>query len=84
MAVIKALLRRGIHIQRDIRMVGFDYSNVYEVFDPPIPFIVQPLEAITRQAAEYLLRIIEAKEHGEDITGMRDVSVLKGIVEEYK
>ena len=83
-AVIKALLRRGIHPQRDIRLVGFDYSNVYEVFDLPIPYIVQPLEDITRQAADYLLKIIEVKERGEDISGMKDVSVLKGIVQEYK
>ena len=83
-AVIKALLRHKVRIQQDVKMVGFDYSNVYEIFDPPIPFVVQPLEAITRQAGEYLLKIIETKERGEDISGMRDVTVLKGIVVEHE
>lgn len=77
-AVIKALFRRKIRIQKDIRIVGFDYSNIYEVFDPPIPYIQQPLEAISRQAAEYLLRIIDIKEKDGDISGITEKIILKG------
>ena len=79
-AIIKSLFRHGVRIQRDIRIVGFDYSNVYEVFDPPIPYIQQPLDRITREAAQYLMRIIETKERGEDISGMTDVVMLRGSV----
>ena len=81
-SVIKALFRRRIRVQQDIRIVGFDYSNLYEVFDPPIPYIRQPLEAITREAAQYLLRIIETKEKDGDISAIRDKIVLQGTLTE--
>ena len=77
-SVIKALFRRKVRIQKDIFIVGFDYSNIYEVFDPPIPYVQQPLDAIARQAAEYLLRIIETKEKDGDISAITDKIILKG------
>ena len=76
--VIKELFRRKIQIQKDLHIVAFDYSNLYGVFDPPIPFVMQPLGEITRQAAEYLLRIIEAKQRDEDISTIREKIILKG------
>lgn len=79
-SVIKALFRRKVRIQKDIRIVGFDYSNIYEVFEPPIPYVQQPLEAISRQAAEYLLRIIETKRQDGDIAEITDKIVLKGVL----
>ena len=79
-SVIKALFRRHIRVQQDIRIVGFDYSNLYEVFDPPIPYILQPLEAITREAAQYLLRIIETKEKDGDSSAIKEKIVLQGTV----
>lgn len=75
-AIIKALLKRGVHIQKDIRMVGFDYSNVYDVFDPPIPHVLQPLRQISRESAEYLFRLIDLHEKGEDISGIKDKIIL--------
>ena len=77
-SVLKALFRRKVRIQQDIFIVGFDYSNIYEVFDPPIPYIQQPLEAISRQAAEYLLRIIDIKEKDGDISGITERIILQG------
>ena len=79
-AVIKALFRRKIRIQQDIRIVGFDYSNLYDVFDPPIPFIMQPLGEISRQAAEYLMQIIETKRKDGDISKITDKIILQGRV----
>lgn len=80
-AIIKALIRRGIHIQKDIRIVGFDYSNVYDVFDPPITYVLQPLQQISHEAAEYLFRLIDLKEKGEDISQIKDRIVLKASVQ---
>ncbi len=76
-AVLKALFRRGVRIQQDIRIVGFDYSNVYNFFNPPISYILQPLPQIAEQAALYLFRLIEMKERGEDITPVQDNIILK-------
>ena len=76
--IIKVLFQRKVQIQKDLHIVGFDYSNIYGVFDPPIPFVMQPLSDISRQAAEYLLRIIEAKQKDGDISVIRDKIILKG------
>lgn len=64
-AVLQQLFRRGVRIQKDIKVVSFDYSNAYAFFDPPIPYILQPLPQITEAAAAYLFRLIEAHSNGE-------------------
>lgn len=76
-AIIKALQRRGIHIQKDIRMVGFDYSNVYDIFDPPIPHVQQPLQQISSEAAKYLFSMIDLYAKGGDISAFKDTIMLK-------
>ena len=76
-AIVKALIRRGVHIQKDIRIVGFDYSNIYDVFDPPVTYILQPLKEISGEAAEYLFRLIDMQEKGEDIRPVKDKIILK-------
>ena len=77
-SIIKALRRRGVRIQRDIRIVSFDYSNVYGIFEPPIPYIQQPLPEITRKAAEILFNLIDRRNEGQDIRQERELIVLKG------
>ena len=76
-AIIKALQRRGVRIQKDIRMVGFDYSNVYDVFDPPIPHVLQPLQQISNEAAKYLFQMIDLYAKGGDISHLKDTITLK-------
>ena len=76
-AVIKALIRRGIQIQKDIRIVGFDYSNVYDIFSPRISYIQQPLPEIARQSADYLFDLIDRQRKGEDIQSINDTIILK-------
>lgn len=76
-AMIKAMQRRGIKVQKDIQMVGFDYSNVYDVFDPPIPYILQPLPEIAKEALAYLFRLIDMKEKGENFSAIKDRIILK-------
>ena len=76
-AIIKALIRRGVIIQKDIRIVGFDYSNVYDVFSPRITYIQQPLQEIAATSASYLLSLIEKQREGEDIQQIRDIVTLK-------
>jgi len=76
-AVMKALFKKGARLQEDIRIVGFDYSNVYNFFNPPVSYILQPLPQIAREAAEYVFRLIETKEEGGDISGIKDKVILK-------
>ena len=76
--IIKALHRRGVNIQKDFRIVSFDYSNVYGLFDPAIPYIQQPLAEITHTAADILFRLIEERNEGKDISGEHPLIVYKG------
>lgn len=66
--LIKALHKRGVQIQKDIRIVGFDYSNVYDIFTPRITHVLQPLPRIAQESTDYLFRLIEKKDRGEDLT----------------
>lgn len=77
-SVIKALHRRGVRVQKDIRIVSFDYSNVYGLFDPAIPYIQQPLTEITRTAAETLFHLIDCRNEGQDIGNEHQLIVFKG------
>ena len=76
-ALVQALFRRGVKIQKDIKFVGFDYSNIYGLFDPPIPYILQPLPQIAAESAEYLFRLIELQARGEDIKDIKEKITLQ-------
>ena len=80
-AIVKALFKRGIHIQRDIKFVGFDYSNIYGLFEPAIPYMLQPLHEISIQSAEYLFRLIALQDKGEDISKIHDRIILKATLQ---
>lgn len=74
--LIKALIKRGIRIQEDIRIVGFDYSNVYDIFTPRISHMLQPLPRIAQESAHILFRLIEKKDRGEDISHENEKIIL--------
>lgn len=76
-SIIKALIRRGVQIQKDIRIVGFDYSNVYDIFSPRISHVQQPLPQIASTSGEYLFRLIDLNEKGEDISQINEKIILK-------
>jgi len=80
-AIVKALFRRGIHIQRDIKFVGFDFSNIYSLFEPAIPYMLQPLHDISVKAADYLFHLIALQEKGEDISKIHDKIILKATLQ---
>lgn len=75
--LIKALIKRGIRIQEDVRIVGFDYSNVYDIFTPRISHMLQPLPRIAQESAHILFRLIEKKDKGEDISQENEKIILK-------
>lgn len=71
-ALIRALIARGKRIQEDIRIAGFDYSNIYDIFTPRITHVLQPLPLIARESTNYLFRLIGLKDKGEDIGQEKD------------
>ena len=76
-AVIKALHRRGVRIPQEVRIVGFDYSNIYGVFSPAIPYILQPLPEIARSAAALLFDLVDRKENGKTSRDNPETIILK-------
>jgi len=75
--LIKELIHRGIRVQEDIHIAGFDYSNVYDIFTPHIPHVEQPLPQMAKESTDYLFRLIDKKDRGEDISKEKDKIVLK-------
>lgn len=59
-AAIKRLLAMNVKVQKDIFLVGFDNSDVYDCFDPPIPYVRQPIGTICRYAIETLVELISS------------------------
>lgn len=75
--LIKEFISRGIRVQEGIRIAGFDYSNVYDIFTPHIPHVEQPLPQIVKESTDYLFRLIEMKDNGADISNEKEIITLK-------
>lgn len=59
LSAIRDLTRRRLRVQKDIRIVGFDDSEVYSLFSPPISHIQQPVEEICRVSSDELFDLID-------------------------
>lgn len=58
-AAIRKLSSMGVRVQKDIYLVGFDNSDVYDLFYPPIPHVGQPIDKICFLAFSYLQKLID-------------------------
>lgn len=65
-AAIKKLFSMGIRMQQDIHLVGFDNSDVYDMFNPPIPHVRQPIGRICDEALSCLFNLMENEEKTAD------------------
>lgn len=77
-SVLKLLHRRGIAVMKDVKVVSFDFSNVYGFFQPAIPYIQQPVPEMSAVVANILFSLIEDRQAGRDISGRREVLTYKG------
>lgn len=57
-AAIRKLSSMGVRVQKDIHLVGFDNSDVYGLFYPPIPHVGQPIEQICVEAFNFLQKLM--------------------------
>ena len=46
-------------MQEDIHLVGFDNSDVYGLFYPPIPHVGQPIDKICVEAFRFLRKLMK-------------------------
>lgn len=74
-AAIRKLFSMGISIQQDVHIVGFDNSEVYNLFTPAIPHVCQPIDRICKETLSLLFGILEKKLSQES-----SVVVLDGIL----
>ena len=74
-AAIRKLSSMGVRIQKDIHLVGFDNSDVYGLFYPPIPHVGQPIETICIEAFNFLSKLIK-----KEISQSSKVLTLDGII----
>lgn len=59
---IRYLYERGVRIQDDIQIVCFDRSEVFDYMPNPIPYLLQPIEAMGNKAVDLLLTQMESGE----------------------
>lgn len=58
-ASIRKLSSMGVRVQEDIHLVGFDNSDVYDLFYPSIPHISQPIDEICSMSFNYLKNLMD-------------------------
>lgn len=58
-ASIRKLSSMGVRVQKDIHLVGFDNSDVYDLFYPSIPHISQPIDEICSMSFNYLKNLMD-------------------------
>lgn len=58
-AAVKKLFQMGVKVQEDIHLVGFDNSDVYGLFDPPMPHVRQPIDRICTESFNLLKKLID-------------------------
>ncbi|MBQ9157603.1 MAG: LacI family DNA-binding transcriptional regulator [Eubacterium sp.] len=59
--LIKVCLKRGIRIPEDLKIVGFDDTDVAKLISPPLTTVHQPVEEMAEQA----INLIQRMEQGE-------------------
>ncbi len=62
LGALQAIRRRGLHIPRDLALVGFDDIPLAGFIDPPLTTVRLPAAGLGWGAADLLIRLIAAEE----------------------
>ncbi|MFJ7768255.1 LacI family DNA-binding transcriptional regulator [Streptomyces sp. NPDC097107] len=62
LGAVRAARRRGLHVPRDISVVGYDDSAFMTCTEPPLTTVRQPIEAMGRAAVDLLCAQIQGTE----------------------
>ncbi|GHV14076.1 LacI family transcriptional regulator [Spirochaetia bacterium] len=60
-AIISLAVKAGRRVPDDLKVIGFDGILPVSLFSPTLTSIRQPIEAISRYALEYLVRLIDGE-----------------------
>jgi len=56
---IKSLIKKGISIPADVKVVCFDKNDAFDLTNIPIPYVMQPVADIGCKAVEILISLME-------------------------
>ncbi|WP_232663079.1 LacI family DNA-binding transcriptional regulator [Pseudonocardia sp. TRM90224] len=59
LGAIRAARRRGLHVPRDVSIIGYDDSMLMTCVDPALTTIRQPIEAMGKAAVDLLVHQVE-------------------------
>lgn len=62
---IKSLMKRGIDISKDVKVVCFDKNEAFELMSIPIPYVLQPIAEIGKKAVDILINEMKNKNSGQ-------------------
>ncbi|MES2111290.1 MAG: LacI family DNA-binding transcriptional regulator [Bacteroidota bacterium] len=65
---IKAINEAGLNIPRDVSVIAFDDHDVFNIFNPPISAIAQPIDEMAKQLFKTLLDKLENKVRLKDLS----------------
>lgn len=69
---MKVMMEKGLKMGEDISLCGYDQTELFQMFRPPISVVVQPTHQIGSNAAQLLLRRIDG-----DYSGFPQIQRLK-------
>lgn len=58
---VRALKTRGIKIPEDIAIVSFDQTTAFDIIEPPMSAVVQPVDRIGEEAVNSLISIMQSE-----------------------
>ncbi|MCT4590669.1 MAG: LacI family transcriptional regulator [Carboxylicivirga sp.] len=68
LGLIKELRNRDIKIPQEMALVTFGESQIFEIFEPSVACIMQPDEAIAKNAYELLIKSIQNSDENDNRT----------------
>lgn len=60
--VFKGLKSYGLHVPKDISVIGYDDIYLSEILEVPLTTVHQPIELMGKTATNYLINLIESEE----------------------
>lgn len=75
---MKVLLRKGLKIPEDVRVMGFDNIDISEIFEPELTTIGQPIYKMGKKACKLLIDIINEVDIKEKETYFKTELIIRG------
>lgn len=72
---LKSIMRKGINIPEEVKVVCFDKNEAFDLMSIPIPYVLQPIADIGKKAVEILISEMKNKKNKK--SGNKEILSLK-------